>query len=123
MDGRAGAAEGDAGSAASDNQTAGGLVGARTDYASRLLAWLEQHKEYPRRAQARRQEGVVRLFIVVGQDGTVLNARIEQSAGHELLDQAALDMLKRAAPLPPPPDTIPGDRLEIMVPVHFYMKR
>lgn len=121
-DGRAGAAEGDAGSTPSDDQTAGGLAGARADYATVLLAWLEQYKEYPRRAQARRQEGVVRLFIAVGRDGTVLEARIERSAGHPLLDQAALDMLKRAAPLPPPPDTIPGDRIEIIVPVHFFLK-
>ena len=121
-DGRAGTAEGDAGSASSDDQTAGGIAGARADYATVLLAWLEQHKEYPRRAQARRQEGVARLFIAVGRDGTVLEARIEQSAGHRLLDQAALDMLERAAPLPPPPNTIPGDRIEIVVPVHFFLK-
>ena len=121
-DGRAGAAEGDAGGASSDDWTAGGFAGARADYATVLLAWLEQHKEYPRRAQARRQEGVVRLFIAVGRDGTVLEARIEQSAGHKLLDQAALDMLKRAAPLPHPPDTLPGDRVEIVVPVHFFLK-
>ena len=122
-DGRAGAADGEAGAADSDDLTAGGFTGAEADYSAVLIAWLEQHKEYPQRARARRQEDVVRLFIAIDRDGNVLDARIEESAGYPLLDRATLDMIERAAPLPPLPDDIPGDRLEIIVPVHFFLKR
>ena len=122
-DGRAGATQGEVGNTENDNQTAGGRAGAAADYPSLLLAWLEPYKEYPSRARARRQQGVVRLFIAIARNGNVLDARIESSAGSELLDQASLDMLERAAPLPPLPDDIAGERYEIIVPVHFYMKR
>ena len=101
--------------------TAGGVAGAEADYAAMLLAWLQHHKRYPRRAQSRHQEGVVRLFIAVNRDGEVLEGRIEAGARYRLLDQAALDLLERAAPLPPIPDDIPGERLEIIVPVHFFL--
>ena len=103
--------------------TAGGIAGAEADYAAILLAWLQHHKRYPRRAEARRQEGVVRLFIAVGRSGQVLEGRIDQGSGHRLLDQAALDMLERAAPLPPIPEDVPGERLEIVVPTHFFFTR
>ena len=101
---------------------AGGVAGAEADYAAMVLAWLQHHKRYPRRAEARRQEGLVRLYIAVDRGGQVLEGRIESGAGYRLLDQAALDMLARATPLPPLPDKIPGERLEIIVPVHFFLK-
>ena len=122
-EGRAGAAASpDAGSRVHD-ASAGGIAGAKADYAAILLAWLEQHKEYPRRARARRQEGVVRLFIAVDRQGEVREAYVEDSVGHVLLERAALDMLERARPLPPLPDDIQGERLELVVPVHFYINR
>ena len=102
--------------------TAGGVAGTDADYATILLAWLQHHKRYPRRAESRRQEGVVRLFIALDRDGQVLEGRIDRGAGYPLLDKAALDMLDRAAPLPPVPDDIPGNRIEIIVPVHFFMQ-
>ena len=108
----------DAGNSASD-ASAGGLAGRETDYAAVLLAWLERHKEYPRRAQTRRQQGVVLLYLVIDRNGQVLESRIEESSGYRLLDRATLDMLKRASPLPPMPDDLPRERLELVVPVQF----
>ena len=103
--------------------TAGGFAGARADYAAVLLAWLEPHREYPRAARARRQEGVVRLYIHIARDGAVLEARIETSSGHPRLDQAALHMVERAQPLPPIPEDIPANSLEIIIPAHYYFRR
>ncbi len=109
-----------AGSSSAD-ANAGGMAGAEADYGAILLAWLERHKEYPHRAQRRRQEGTVLLYIVVGQDGTVLDSRVEKSSGYGLLDRATIDMLKRAEPLPPMPRDMGKDRLEVVVPVHFFI--
>lgn len=103
------------------NIAAGGRTGAVADYGAIVLAWLERHKDYPRRAQQRRQQGVVILFIAIDRDGRVLEARIKKSSGRDILDQAALDMLERADPLPPVPDDMPQERLEMVVPVQFFM--
>lgn len=100
-----------------------GPPGVRPNYAGMLLAWLERHKEYPRRAQRRGQEGVVMLYISINRRGQVLDSYIHQESGYTLLDQAALDMLDRAAPLPALPDEMPQQRLNIIVPIQFEMRQ
>ncbi|HBS54681.1 MAG TPA: hypothetical protein DEA38_03005 [Stenotrophomonas sp.] len=42
-------------------------------------------------------------------------------SGRTLLDDEALATLARAAPLPPPPASLPGDPLEVVVPVSFFL--
>jgi protein TonB len=89
---------------------------------SLLQAWLEKHKEYPRAARQRRVEGTVLLYFVVDRGGQVRADRIEKTSGHRLLDDEAEAMIKRANPLPPIPDAMNRDRLEIVVPVQFFLK-
>ena len=120
--GKAGAREiASAGGSAADAAAAGGRPAAKADYGAILLAWLERHKEYPRVAQKRRQQGVVLLHIVLDRDGRVIEAHIQESSGYHLLDDAALAMLKRAQPLPPIPDDIREERLRFVVPVQFFV--
>jgi len=103
------------------DSSAGGRPGAKADYAAMLVAWLERHKEYPRRAQLRRHEGIVMLYFVIDRTGRVSEYRVQVSSGSRLLDQAAITMLQRAQPLPPMPDHFSRDRLELVVPVQFFM--
>lgn len=110
----------EAGNSASDT-SAGAMAGAEADYASVLLAWLERHKEYPRRAQQRRQQGVVLLYLVIDRNGQILDARIQESSGYRSLDKATIDMLDRATPLPPMPDDMHEERLELVVPVQYFI--
>ncbi len=102
--------------------SAGGAPGAAVDYMARLQAWLERHKEYPRAARMRRQEGVVMLRFTIGRDGRVLAHRIENSSGHRLLDAAVEEMIQRANPLPAPPPEIELAQLELVVPVQFQLR-
>lgn len=120
--GKAGAANRQDAGTLADDASAGGMAGAKADYATLVLAWLERHKEYPASAQRRRQEGVVMLYIAIDRDGQVLEARLDKGSGHALLDAAALAMVERAAPLPPMPDDLPQNRLEMIVPVQFFIR-
>ena len=108
--------------ASGDNMTGGGLLGDTQDYTATLLAWLEQHKEYPRTARNRRQQGTVMLYFVLDRQGRVSASRIEQSSGYQTLDAEALKMLQRAQPLPVIPDTMPNETLELVVPVQFFLR-
>ena len=87
-----------------------------------LLKHLERHKRYPLGAQRARQEGTTYVRFIMSRDGRVLSARIEQASGVAALDQEGLDLLTRAQPLPPFPPDQPGERLELIVPIQFYMK-
>ncbi|MCF7749669.1 TonB family protein [Bacillus subtilis subsp. subtilis] len=87
----------------------------------RVMARLERFRRYPNAARARRQEGVAQLRVSVARDGSLLGLSLEHSSGFALLDQAALDTFRRAAPLP----KVPDDRavpVELSFPVEFFMR-
>jgi hypothetical protein len=52
----------------------------------------------------------------------VLEFRITQSSGSELLDREVADMIERAQPLPKMPDSMTQTRLKLVVPVQFFLQ-
>jgi protein TonB len=88
-----------------------------------LLRHLERHKRYPREAQRRREEGVTYVRFTMSRDGRVLAVRTERAAGIASLDQEGIDLLRRAQPLPPLPSDQPGESLELIVPIQFFLRR
>lgn len=100
----------------------GGMPGSSADYLALVQAWLERHKEYPRRAQLRRIEGTAVLRFVMDRDGKVLSFRLERGSGHAVLDEAVREMVERASPFPPLPPEILQANLELVVPVSFYLR-
>jgi protein TonB len=93
------------------------------DWQHSLMTKLHHAKRYPRHSRRLRQEGVVYLRFTVDRMGSVLSASIERSAGHPLLDEETLELIKRAQPLPPLPSDMPQKTLEIVVPVEFFLNR
>lgn len=105
-----------------DHSAAGGAAGVQADYIAALRAWLERHKEYPRRARMRRQEGIAVLHFVIDRSGEVLAYEIRESSGHSALDREVEAMVQRASPLPAMPDDMSRERLELVVPVRFSLR-
>ncbi len=87
------------------------------DYVSRLLGWLERHKEYPRAARLRRVEGTAVLRLLILADGQIAAVQVATSSGHAVLDASSLDMIRRAAPVPRPD----GGPVELMIPIVFAL--
>ena len=83
-----------------------------------LVAQLERHKRYP--PQAGGKVGEARLAFDIDRTGRVLASRIVHSSGSDALDREALALLRRAAPLPPPPAGLPDDRLSFVVPIRYH---
>lgn len=88
-----------------------------------LTAHLERHKRYPATAVSRRQEGTAHIRFTMDRAGRVLAAVLEHGSGVERLDRESLDLLARAEPLPTPPADVQGDRIELVVPIQFSLKR
>lgn len=97
--------------------------GASMDYASRLRAWLEAHKTYPKRARMRREEGVVHVHFAVDRDGRLLRGDVVASSGYASLDAEAMAMLDRSNPFPGAPHSVRGERIEVSTPVEFFLTR
>ncbi|NKJ01308.1 energy transducer TonB [Novosphingobium sp. SG707] len=94
----------------------------KANWEARLLAHLERYRSFPPRARAARQQGMVQLRFRMNRAGTVLTASILRGSGFTTLDQAALDTLQRAQPLPPIPKDLP-EEIELTIPVEFYLER
>ena len=62
---------------------------------------------YPDAARARSLYGSLRLLVAIAPDGTLSDVRVLESSGHRILDDAALRIVRLAAPFAPFP---PGMR-------------
>ncbi|WP_148312720.1 energy transducer TonB [Marinobacter similis] len=85
------------------------------------MAWLHQHKDYPPELKKEKVQGVVVIKFSINQRGEVISASIKTGSGHASLDQAALDMLERANPVPPIPEAMARERLTLAIPVEYSL--
>lgn len=79
-----------------------------------VLARIARNK--PSTDLAARAQGVVVVTFGVGAGGDAQSPRITRSSGHSVLDNAALQTVRRASPFPPPP---PGAPRSFNVPIRF----
>ena len=73
---------------------------AKANYRGKVQAKLQRAKRYPKKAKRKKLKGIVRFSFVIAPDGSVSGIRIRGSSGNAVLDQAALDMIRRASPMP-----------------------
>jgi protein TonB len=85
-----------------------------------LVAHLDKHKRYPAERQQKTAEIVVSFAI--DRLGHVLSTSIVKGSGDTAFDEAALAMVRRSDPLPPPPPLIADDGLSFTLPVIFRVK-
>ncbi|HJU05084.1 MAG TPA: TonB family protein [Nitrospiraceae bacterium] len=60
---------------------------------------IEQLKRYPHKARMNRWEGTVVVRCVIRQDGYFAELTMEKSSGHNILDEDAIELLRKASPL------------------------
>src|SRR5690606_29548227 len=94
---------------------------ALAQYAQALADVIARHRAYPRQAQMRGWQGEVELALEIGADGRLRDAQVRRSSGFEALDRQALEMARRARPLPPPPPGLQRRDFVVLVPVVFRL--
>jgi len=85
-----------------------------------VLAQLERNKRYPE--AARGAEGTAHIAFVLNRQGQATENRIVKSSGNAVLDQEALDWIKRAQPFPPPPADLLGEKIPMSVPYRAFIR-
>ncbi|WP_111640741.1 energy transducer TonB [Marinimicrobium alkaliphilum] len=98
------------------------VASARTSWQGRVNAHLERHKRYPHAARSRREQGEARVRFSMDRRGRVIEADLDQSSGYFLLDREVQAVVRRAQPLPEPPDDVPGEVLEMVWRVQFEIR-
>jgi protein TonB len=79
-----------------------------------LLHHIANYQRYPKAAERDRLQGTVDTVFAMSRDGRLLGVWIKTSSGMAALDQAAIDTIRRAQPLPGIPAVLPDPiRIEL----------
>jgi len=96
----------------------GGDTTQRRAYLGILSKSIERAKVNPRSRMA----GTVMVRFTVGPDGSLISRTVERSSGSQVLDEAAVAALDRAAPFPPMPQNVAQGPIEVSVPFEFVTR-
>jgi TonB family protein len=92
-------------------------------YEQIIALWIRKFQIYPKEAEAQKLQGKTVLRIRIDRQGNVRYYILEHSTGYQLLDRAAIDMIRRANPVPAVPHDYPSDdQMEFLIPVTFEFK-
>ena len=92
----------------------------RATWQKELIAHLDKHKRYP--AERSLQSAEILVSFVLDRMGHVLSANVVKGSGDAAFDQAALAMVRRSDPVPPPPPGVADEGLSFTLPVIFRVK-
>lgn len=95
---------------------------AQSKYLRELMAWLARHRVYPTEARKDKMQGVVQVRFSLDREGHLLTASVQRSAGFSVLDQAALDVLRRAEPMPAFPKGLDRQKMTVSLPIDFSLQ-
>jgi periplasmic protein TonB len=87
----------------------------------KLVAHLDKYRRNPHDRLHR--DGEVVIGFALDRAGHIMSAKIEKSSGDPVTDDAALALMQRADPLPPPPSFGTNEQLHFVVPIRFRLER
>lgn len=92
---------------------------AMTRYTQVISSWVKKHMQYPKLAAKRGIHGQAMVRIRLQRNGELVWAKMERETGEALLDHEAINVMKRASPMPPAPPDVQGGEMEFLIPVKF----
>jgi len=92
------------------------------NYRSTLLRLIERNKYYPLRARRRGMEGKAMVGFSVQRNGEIRNIALSRSSRKPLLDQAALQTIKRMGKAPPLPHGMNRSSWRFVVPISYNIR-
>jgi protein TonB len=89
----------------------------RSSWQREMMAYIEQHKRYP--ADRGQQSAQITVRFSLDRTGRMLSKGIVRGSGDPSFDAAAMSMLQRSDPVPPPPPLIADENLSFTLPIVF----
>jgi protein TonB len=91
-------------------------------YTNQLTRAIAKQKKYPKIAQMRQWQGEVLLNIEIDPQGNLIKADILEESRYKILNNEAIDMVKRASPFPQPPEELRLKNFTVLVPISFKLE-
>ncbi|MBC2666484.1 energy transducer TonB [Novosphingobium flavum] len=92
------------------------------DYFAQVSAYLNRRKTYPAEAKKAREQGVVTVRFTLDRQGGVSAVALKRGSGHDVLDQATLDLVRRVAPYPRIPASIQRENVTLSLPIDYSLR-
>src|SRR5262249_15449928 len=89
------------------------------DYLWGVIRKISQLRYYPRSVRENSEYGTVITLVTIARDGRLLDVTISRSSGYHNLDNAVLEIIRQAAPYPPLPNDVTGDRHTFTLPLNY----
>jgi protein TonB len=92
-----------------------------SDYVRRNYDYIQRRirdaLRYPALARREGIQGAVQVAFIIHTDGSLSSLKLRKSSGYEVLDQAALEAVRKAAPFRKPPE-----EAKLVLPVTFTLR-
>jgi protein TonB len=102
-------------------QADGAIVSALDRYKYELRLFLESRKIYPESAKRLRQTGTVVVEFKVSPQGELKDVNVSRASSSEVLNRAALDLVKRASSFKPFPKELQLSELQLKLPIEYVL--
>ena len=86
------------------------------DWGRKISAYFDLHKRYP---ADRSKSAKVKVNLVLNRRGNVVSVEVAESSGDPVFDAAAVSMIRRSDPVPPPPAGLTEDQFGFNLDVNF----
>ena len=93
----------------------------RRQYLIGLVSAAKLYMRYPPQARERGWEGRVEIRLVIGTSGSIKSALVRTSSRYQILDDQALDMVKKGQPRLQIPPALRGREFSVDIPVTFEL--
>jgi protein TonB len=91
-------------------------------YLKGLTQAIARNRFYPPAAQRQEVTGVVLVAFTIRADGTLADFRVAKGSGSEVIDQAAVETVRRLGTYKPIPAGIGRSRWPVRVPIRFDLR-
>lgn len=90
-----------------------------SNYSGKVRAKLARAKRYPSSGRREKAQGIVVVQFVVSGNGSASGVSIVRSSGFSVLDNAAIEAVRRASPFPDTPD---GNAKPFVIPIDYTLR-
>ncbi len=96
--------------------------GSLQQFRQNILIATRRYKRYPAQAMEKGWQGRAVIHLVIGSNGMTQSFVVKTSSGFQLLDETALDMVKKGRPWVQVPQALRGREFTVDVPVVFDLR-